>query len=91
MPPASALSASGGEDIYQHIQTVRFSRLNGSDPQGRVPAALQRLLDQTAVTALTCRLAGTDALADAPEAVVREARRFGRPDLDFSDLVPTVE
>lgn len=91
MPPASALSASGGEDIYQHIQTVRFSRLNGSDPQGRVPAALQRLLDQTAVTALTCRLAGADALADAPEAVVREARRFGRPDLDFSDLVPTVE
>lgn len=91
MPPAGALRASGGEDVYQHIQTLRFARLNGSDPQGRVPAALQRLLDQTAVTALTCRLAGPDALADAPASVVREARRFGRPDLDFSDLVPAQE
>lgn len=86
-PSETRVRASDGEDIYQHVQTVRFSRLNGSDPQGKVSPALQRLLDQTAVTALSCRLAGPDALPDAPEAIIQEARRFGRPDLDFSDLI----
>jgi len=89
MPPATTLRAANGEDMYQHVQTVRLSRLNGSDPQGRVEDSLQRLLDATAVTAMTCRLAGPDALPDAPAAVLKEAQRFGRPDLDFTKFTFT--
>jgi NADPH-dependent 2,4-dienoyl-CoA reductase/sulfur reductase-like enzyme len=75
-----ARAALGGP-LFQHLQTIRFSRLCGTDPEGRVDPALADLLAETAVTATTCRLVGPDALPGA-EAVVRdEARRFGRRDL----------
>ena len=71
------------QDIFQHIQTIRFARLCGADPEGRVSEDLAELLAETAVTAATCRLVGPDALPHAEAMVRAEARRFGRRDLAF--------
>ena len=72
---------SVGKDIYQHIQTIRFARLAGCDPEGRVDSDLAQVLADNAVTTVSFRLVGPDPLPDADAQVRADAKRFGRKDL----------
>ena len=86
-----ASRAACGQALFQHLQTIRFARLCGADPEGRVDAGLAALLAETAVTAMTCRLVGPEALPEAEAVVREEARRFGRRDLALWGTEKTVE
>lgn len=72
---------SAGKDIYQHIQTIRFARLAGCDPEGRVDSDLAQVLADNAVTTVSFRLVGPEPLPDAEAQVRADAARFGRKDL----------
>lgn len=65
------------DDVYQHMQTIRFARLAGCDPQGRVDDDLGAVLNANAVTAISCRLVGHEALDGAEAQVRADAARFG--------------
>jgi hypothetical protein len=58
---------------------LRFARLSGTDPEGRVDAALMARVRMSATTALIYRLAGPDALPDAAERFARTFRRYAPP------------
>lgn len=81
-----AARAARGQDLFQHVMAIRFARLAGADPEGRVSPALARLLAETAVTAMTFRLTGPDALPEAEATIRAEALRFGRPEI--AELLP---
>ncbi|QUX97658.1 monooxygenase [Marinomonas sp. CT5] len=66
-----------GKDLYQHMQTIKFARLNGSDPEGKVPEDVATLIHHHPVTALTFKLVGPDAIPDAYEQLQQESMRFG--------------
>ena len=67
-----------GGDLYQHVQSIRFARLAHCDPEDRVDAELADLLSRNAVTALSFRLVGPDALAGAEAQIRADAVRYGR-------------
>jgi hypothetical protein len=73
--------AMHGRDVFQHMQAIRFARLAGCFPAGDdLPDDLAALLDANAVTALSMRLTGPDALPDATDLVSADARRYGCKD-----------
>jgi dimethylaniline monooxygenase (N-oxide forming) len=74
--------AERGCDIHQHVQTIRFARLAGVDPEGRIDGDLADLMARTAVAGLTFRLVGHDASPDAEAGIRAEARRFGQKNLN---------
>lgn len=76
-----ACRQSVGTDIFQHIQTIRFARLAGCDPEGRVDGELAEILAENAVTTVSFRLVGPDPLPDAEAQVRADAKRFGRKDI----------
>lgn len=69
---------SRGKDAYQHLQCLNFGRLAGADPEGRVDPELAQILADNAVTAISFRLVGPEALPDAEAQIRNDARRFGR-------------
>ncbi|MBJ7556493.1 flavin-containing monooxygenase [Marinomonas spartinae] len=69
--------SSKGKDLYQHVQTIKFARLNGSDPEGKVSEQVATLINDHPVTALTFKLVGPDAMPDAYEQLQQESMRFG--------------
>ncbi len=71
--------AASRDELIQHVMSIRFARLAGVDPEGRVPAGLASVLMETAVTPASFRLAGPEPVATAADTVLAEARRFGRP------------
>ncbi|UOA16945.1 flavin-containing monooxygenase [Sulfitobacter dubius] len=73
-----------GKDRYRHIQTLRFARLAGCDPEGAVDAPTAAMLAANAVTALSFRLTGPDALPDAAAQLRAETLRYGRKDQNFA-------
>ena len=87
IPPMSAAQArtacdasrrDRGKDLYQHVQSIRFARLAQCDSESRVDDDLADLLARNAVTAVSFRLVGPDALADAEAQVRADAVRYGR-------------
>ncbi|CCN36254.1 putative Flavin-containing monooxygenase [Vibrio nigripulchritudo SO65] len=72
-----ACKENKGETLYQHLMAIKFARLNESDPSGSVTPLVEELLNKHAVTGLTFRLAGTDALDNAYEQILEESRLYG--------------
>jgi hypothetical protein len=73
-------------NIFQHSETVHFARLAGCEPsldeyKDQISSELQDILSENAVTSISCRLVGHEALADAERQIRVEARTFGRKDL----------
>jgi len=78
---AGAHPRSAEPEVHlQHELTIRLGRYAGVDPKGRVTAAMERTLNQSAVTGLMFRIAGVDALPNAFENLLDEMRRYG-PDM----------
>lgn len=75
----AACEAEGHFDDYrdQNEIALRFARLCGTDPAGVGDAALQRMLEASATTAIMFRMRGPDALPDAVERFRAQFRRFG--------------
>lgn len=63
----------------QNDMAIKFARLAGTDPGGRVDSEIEALIEQNAVTGMTFRLVGVDAMAGAVDVIKREAARYGRP------------
>ena len=82
----AACEAEGHFDDYrdQNEMALRFARLCGTDPVGVGDAALQRMLEASATTAIMFRMTGPDALPDAVDRFRAQFRRFG-PALDETD------
>jgi len=62
----------------QNDMAIRFARLAGTDPEGAADPEVAALTEPNAVTSMTFRIAGVDALDDALDVVRQEATRYGR-------------
>jgi dimethylaniline monooxygenase (N-oxide forming) len=71
----------------QNDMAIRFARLAGTDPGGTVDLGIAALIEPTAVTSMTFRIVGVDALDSAMDIIRREAARYGRVQAADRDLV----
>lgn len=72
-------AGNGAPDLYQHLETIRYARLAGCDPdETRVSPELAAILGRSAVTSVSLRLVGPDALETAEAQVRADEARYGR-------------
>lgn len=70
----------------QNDMAIRFARLAGTDPGGAADPEIAALIEATAVTSMTFRIVGVDALDGALEIIRREAARYGRVPVTDGEL-----
>ncbi len=71
----------GPQNVMMHAMALRFARLAGVEPDPARWPALTELLNDGPLSAVSFRLQGPDALADAPSRMQADARTIaGEPD-----------
>lgn len=68
---------SGPQGVVMHAMALRFARLADLEPEtSRWPQLVTALMGGP-LSAVSFRLQGSDAMADAPSRVLADARQFG--------------